>query len=154
MLLYVWGINIKKKTNARKETRKCFRVCNFRLGLSEKVTFKQRFEGGEWVNACGYLGRSMLDTSNSRCKGLKVGFVWHILDTFRRSVWLEWNEQWESTCLLYSFLPLGLPSFAWVWKIPGKESDWLSLPLANLGQITVVKYMRYPDWLLLYNQMV
>lgn len=69
-----------------------------------------------------YLGKSILDRSSSRFKGPKLGVCLAILGTSRRSVWLEYNEQWAKCQLSLSFLPVGVPSLA------GKGSNWLSLP--------------------------
>lgn len=47
-------------------------VCNFNWvftqGLTEKLTFDQRFEGGEGANFAGTQGKSILHRGSSQCK--------------------------------------------------------------------------------------
>lgn len=58
----------------------------------------------------GYLGKASWAEVIAGTKALGLGYVWHILGTLRRSVWLEWNDQWGKYQFAVFFLAC-IPSF-------------------------------------------
>ena len=83
---------------------------------------------------CRYLGKMPLGRSNTVAKALRLAYVWPILGTLRRSLWLEWNDRLAKYQFVV-FLPPALPSVAWLWKIPGKESDRLNYHSLTLDHL-------------------
>lgn len=75
----------------------------FRIGLHGKGTSEQKLKE---ARECVWLipGKSILDRSNSQCKGLGAG-AHSVAEGRQRGEWLEWNENtgqlWEmsSECM-------------------------------------------------------